>query len=192
MKCPKQRRRRTKEEERRQERTRRRSKTYQRSRTTLELSCTVIDNRKRERVREKRTSAHAQISNASKTERFLKIEEMISTTTTYHFPNGIVLQRKQNESVVSAVVEEWFCELLFVGRHFCCSCVCVCIGREDALKKVTTERLYRRFFTFRNHFVDPSKKKEKTNKQKLMKTGKDDDNPGIKKRLKSYVHKRNV
>ena len=165
MKCPKQRRRRRRsQEEQRQERTRRRAKTYQRSRTTLELSCTVIDNRKREGVREKRTSAHAQISNASKTERFLKIEEMISTTTTYHFPNGIVLQRKQNESVVSAVVEEWFCELLFVGRHFCCSCCCcVCRSREDDVAKKSGNNGYK------NRRFDTRRKKRKNQKTETTK-----------------------
>ena len=162
MKCPKQgRRRRTKEEERRQERTRRRTKTYQRSRTTLELSCTVIDNRKRERgerEREERTSAHAQISNASKTERFLKIEEMISydkrtISQTASYFNG----NKTNRS---------FPPWSRSGSANCCSsegifvvlvCVCVYISREDDVAKKSGNNGYknRRFDTRR-------KKREKT------------------------------
>ena len=135
MKCPKreQRRRRTKEEQR-QERTRRRSKTYQRSRTTLELSCTVIDNRKRERERERgeeRTSAHAQISNASKTERFLKIEEMISydkrtISQTASYFNGNKTNRSFPPSSRSGSASCCSSEGIFVVLV----CVCVCISRR--------------------------------------------------------------
>jgi len=132
LKCPKreQRRRRTKEEQR-QERTRRRSKTYQRSRTTLALSCTVIDNRKREREREERTSAHAQISNASKTERFLKIEEMISydkrtISQTASYFNGNKTNRSFPPSSRSGSASCCSSEGIFVVLV----CVCVCISRR--------------------------------------------------------------
>jgi hypothetical protein len=133
LKCPKreQRRRRTKEEQR-QERTRRRSKTYQRSRTTLALSCTVIDNRKREREREReRTSAHAQISNASKTERFLKIEEMISydkrtISQTASYFNGNKTNRSFPPSSRSGSASCCSSEGIFVVLV----CVCVCISRR--------------------------------------------------------------
>ena len=140
MKCPKreQRRRRTKEEQR-QERTRRRSKTYQRSRTTLALSCTVIDNRKREREREReeRTSAHAQISNASKTERFLKIEEMISydkrtISQTASYFNGNKTNRSFPPSSRSGSASCCSSEGIFVVL------VCVCVyksARMMSLKK---------------------------------------------------------
>ncbi len=134
MKCPKreQRRRRTKEEQR-QERTRRRSKTYQRSRTTLALSCTVIDNRKRERERERereeRTSAHAQISNASKTERFLKIEEMISydkrtISQTASYFNGNKTNRSFPPSSRSGSASCCSSEGIFVVL------VCVCVYKS--------------------------------------------------------------
>ena len=108
-------------EERRTKKEEGRSETYQRSRTTLELSCTVMYGSKRERERGN-VSTH-KFSKVQNAEVFKNVFLSKKTTTTYHFPHGIVLQRKQNETIVSAVVEERFWELLFFRWHFCCLCV---------------------------------------------------------------------
>ena len=75
-------------------------------------------------VREREeTSAHTNFQKFKTQKIFQNVFLSKKTTTTYHFPHGIVLQRKQNETIVSAVVEERFWELLFFRWHFFVVCV---------------------------------------------------------------------
>jgi hypothetical protein len=109
-------------------------------------------------VREREeTSAHTNFQKFKTQKIFQNVFLSKKTTTTYHFPHGIVLQRKQNETIVSAVVEERFWELLFFRWHF----FVVCVFIDSA----ACAFLMKNFKSFGERIVFFSQEKKKTKKK---------------------------